>query len=151
MHNGGYRGGQDGGGFFGGGNFSGGAGWVAKPWGRTRELAPDVHEIEVVKGGFCSAHKHEFKANDFTILSGDLTVLVSDQPEPLTLTGPGVINVVLLSRENPHGLHGLTIPAGVWHQFIARTAVRAVEIYTAAPPNVVDANDIVRANQGGVQ
>lgn len=126
--------------------------WEPKAWGRTRCVyygpAAEVHELEVVAGGFSSCHYHFQKWNRFVVREGTLRVLLytptdapadRHRPEP---PGPLARTVVLTA--------GMTfdVGPGVWHRFEAATAVTAAEIYWN---DSIDPGDIVRADEGGVR
>ena len=53
--------------------------WQTKVWGRTRCTVESPvflrHELEVEKGGYCSVHYHNSRANRFHVLSGQVAVV----------------------------------------------------------------------------
>ena len=109
-----------------------------KPWGTTETLYLDdrvhVERIAVKCGGYCSRHYHRNKCNAFWVLDGVLAVII-DGHETVYL-----------------GAHGgiLSVPAGQVHQFIAMSAVDAIEIYRAFPETAIDLRDIHRFSEGGI-
>ncbi len=53
--------------------------WQDKAWGRTRKEVESSlfsrHRLEVIKGGFCSVHYHEERANRFIVRTGSIIVV----------------------------------------------------------------------------
>jgi mannose-6-phosphate isomerase-like protein (cupin superfamily) len=98
--------------------------WEEKPWGKRRTLHIDsdvqIDEILVNAGGKSSIHRHLDKDNSFILVSGEFAVIVAaDTPFPQSID---------LVNEGPDS-GSLLIPPEVWHQFVAKTAVRAIEVY----------------------
>jgi mannose-6-phosphate isomerase-like protein (cupin superfamily) len=116
---------------------------VEKPWGTTKAHDADatarVHTLCIKPGGYCSVHLHRRKNNMFFVTSGVLDVTFYDErgnPHVKTLTGE-------------MGSRMLTIPAGVYHSFLAHNEVDLIEIYNPIPGCVVDADDIERLSESG--
>ena len=110
-----------------------------KVWGETYPIitspAIEVHKIYVVKGGYCSKHKHQSKINAFYVLNGTLQILrwKNDQDalvdETVIRTGQTCI-----------------VPAGEVHQFVGLETTSALEIYWSELLH----HDIVRETVGGI-
>ncbi len=108
-----------------------------KIWGSTRLIFRtanvEVRRIAVVAGGYCSEHQHQAKSNRFFVESGKLDILVWRGGEPdVTHLEPG-----LMTDVEPR----------LWHQFRARSAVVAYEIYEG----YLVGDDIERRSPGGVK
>lgn len=110
-----------------------------KIWGSTQPIYQDDHfevnRIFAKKGGFCSLHKHECKANLFYVESGELEIEVHKRDYKLvdvTVIGPGESTIV-----NP----------GEAHRFRAKKNTVAFEIYFVK----LLPNDIKREDHGGVK
>lgn len=107
-----------------------------KIWGVTSEVYRDdtvsVNYLEIKAHGFCSEHCHARKTNIFIVLEGELAVRVWRDRALIdfTVLKPGM------------SLHVLP---GQWHQFEAKTVVRALEIYRVR----LEDPDIDRRTQGG--
>lgn len=110
---------------------------AGKVWGETSALFNknnvEIHRIEANAGGYCSKHKHEHKANAFFVESGLLRIEVWQNDYDL-------VDTTYLERGNM-----LTVPAGVYHRFVAEEDTVAYEIYWVE----LDAKDIVREDHGG--
>ena len=108
-----------------------------KIWGKTCCLFDQqnvsVHEIKIVRGGYCSRHKHRAKYNVFYILSGRLQVKI--WRDALCDT------TVLTAGEQ------LTVAPGELHEFEALDATHALEIYYTE----LNHNDIERDTTGGIR
>lgn len=108
-----------------------------KVWGKTQLLfahnGTECHQIEFVKGGFCSIHTHHYKWNRFVVLFGTLKVLVHRDA--------GIIDETILQAGQVSD-----VPPGVVHQFYGVTKGAALEFYWTT----LDAQDIERRNQGGI-
>lgn len=114
-----------------------------KLWGTSETLLAlpglEVHRIQVVKGGYCSWHKHDSKWNAFVLVEGSLTIERGDeytiQPEREALVmQPGDLT---------------TLPPGEWHRFVndSKRQCLALEVYYPAALS----EDIVRGSVGGVK
>ena len=105
-----------------------------KAWGTTQCLlrtdTVEVHHIKVVPNGYCSVHRHR-KLNTFLIVDGEILIRLFE-PD----------HMVFLSAGQEY-----TVPSMRWHQFQAKTAVEAIEVYVPAP---LDPEDIERRSEGGV-
>ena len=112
---------------------------MKKEWGFTSEIwrgeTYSVHLIEVVRGGFCSCHRHKHKANVFYVIDGAMQIVTWHGVEPdITTINAGATAVV---------------PAGVWHRFRARSGpVQALEIYQS---EACTEDDIERRDVGGIE
>jgi len=82
-------------------------------------------------GGYCSIHNHSAKANVFHVIHGTLYV------RQFTAQGDRLRCSHIADGQS------LLVPAGIWHQFWARTVVTAVEVYLAVGGEC-DAEDIER-------
>ena len=110
-----------------------------KTWGDTMVIFRDghceVHRISIVKGGFCSNHRHQTKSNLFYVESGKLKIIVKKNDYDLTdetIVGPGEVT---------------SVPPGEVHRFEALEDTIAFEVYFVT----LDAGDIVREDNGGVR
>jgi len=108
-----------------------------KVWGRTQDLLKtplvELHALTIKANGYCSKHKHEFKANAFFVIDGELEVSVFKNDYALTdvtTLGPGDLMVV---------------KAGEFHQFRAVKDTDCLELYY---PEALS-EDIVRESVGG--
>ena len=92
-----------------------------KVWGSTGPLFfknnVEIHRIEVVKGGFCSKHKHEHKYNLFYVEAGTLRITVWKNDYNL------VDDTTISSGQST------TISPGEYHSFHALDDTIAYEIY----------------------
>jgi len=109
---------------------------AGKIWGTTELVeangALEFHRIEMVKGGVCSKHMHEFKWNGFFVESGKLIVRVWQKDYDLvdeTIIGPGQYTKV---------------KPGLYHQFECLEDGVAFELYWAE----FNHNDIKRETVG---
>lgn len=90
-----------------------------------------------IKGGYCSRHYHELKANRFLVISGSLEIkFFSDRSKTWT-------NVVLSSKEDSRIRD---IYPGVLHQFAAITDCVFLEYENGK----CDKDDIFRESEGGI-
>ena len=112
-----------------------------KAWGTARALYRDEHvelsRIHIVRGGYCSRHRHEHKDNGFLVVEGRLLLIcyhADGRTERVLAPGDGLY----------------TIAAGVDHRFLclAEDTV-AYELYCAEAGRALDPWDIVRADGGG--
>ncbi len=110
-------------------------------WGTTTAIVQrpvfSIHLLDIRAGGFSSTHKHLRKVNHFYVVRGKLKIrqwpangFISETPD-VTVLEPG---------------DSLTIPVGVWHQFIAETDCVCLETYESAPVE----DDIERRTHGGI-
>jgi len=109
-----------------------------KIWGTTNDLFfknnVEVHRIEIVKGGFCSKHRHEYKFNMFFVESGELEIGI--------WTNEGMIDKTILKAGEQSA-----VPPNVYHKFTANEDTIAYEIYwTELSPS-----DIIRETVGGIE
>lgn len=120
-----------------------------KPWGSTRRVYQDdaagwwVDHATIYPGGFSSIHKHQHAVNKFQIVSGPLEIRVFGNG--LTPTERPT-HIVRLSTGQAH-----EVPAGHWHQFMARGPVQLIEVYWKTPGDaaVYQIPDITRSTTGG--
>ena len=109
---------------------------TGKVWGSSKTIkansAVQLHRIEVIKGGFCSKHKHQTKCNGFFVESGKLNVTVW-QPS-------GLVDVTTLLAGDY-----TDVQAGFYHMFEALADTVAFELYFSE----IQVNDIERENCGG--
>lgn len=121
--------------------------WETKVWGEvahvfvTKSVA--VSYLRVVRDAYCSMHRHLFRANQFTVISGGITVFRCgrlDDPSDLPYE-----SIELKAGQS------YTVPSGVWHYFLANQDGHVLEVYWADrdPYDVVDLNDIDRRTLGG--
>ena len=88
---------------------------IEKPWGVTRRIeCTGVWHASIRAGGRSSCHLHPRQDNRFYVVSGTLIVSFGD----------GLASTPVL-----HAGNGLTVPAGVQHQFVAVTDVELIEVY----------------------
>lgn len=110
--------------------------WKEKVWGKTKCIVLgtnfEVHELRVVKGGYCSKHRHR-KWNLFHVIAGRLRVELFNGDET---TGR------ILSDGDE-----FRVPPDVTHRFVAESDCHLLETYWT---NNIDPNDIVRDDEGGV-
>jgi mannose-6-phosphate isomerase-like protein (cupin superfamily) len=110
---------------------------AGKLWGTTETLLQtpmiEMSRITVVDGGYCSWHKHEHKANAFYVISGELRVEIegANGIVDATTLGPAEMSIV---------------PPCVFHRFVARGKVEALEVYYMG----MLSEDIIRRDVGGV-
>lgn len=124
--------------------------WERKVWGEVQHVfnSPDVAvSVLKVKEGFrCSRHWHEYRCNQFILVSGRIEVWswssegdLTDWPNP-----PSWIDVLSLEGDE----QSCKVPAETPHMFVVRESGLVVEIYTP-DGGPVDINDIVRFDEGG--
>ncbi len=95
-----------------------------------------IDRLFIVKGGYCSRHKHSVKCNRFWVESGVLKLIVEYGKE---------IKEHLLGPTSPE--QGLDIPPRRIHRFEALSECIVIEVSSAA---CID-NDIYRYDTGGVK
>lgn len=111
---------------------------AGKVWGETEEIFNNgivsVNHLKIKKGGFCSEHYHQKKANMFFIISGNLAIKIwkTDNVVDETVIWPG---------------ESTTIMPNLYHQFRALTDVECFEIYSLAEMDP----DIFRRTVGGMK
>jgi quercetin dioxygenase-like cupin family protein len=110
---------------------------AGKVWGTTsllfRNEMVEVHYLEISMGGFSSEHRHQFKANIFHVLSGEIICRVwqpTGKKDETRISAGGQA----------------VISPGVFHQFEAVADSRVIEIYVAG---LGDGPDIDRRTEGG--
>lgn len=120
-----------------------------KLWGSTRRVYQDdaagwwVDHATIYPGGFSSIHKHQHCVNKFQIVSGALEIRVFGCG--LTPTDRAT-HIVRLNTGQAH-----EVPAGHWHQFVARGPVQLIEVYWKTPgeTSAYRIPDITRSTTGG--
>lgn len=110
-----------------------------RPWGKWTRLYLDeqveLRRLEVLKGGYCTKHYHEYQANVFLVLSGQLTVYRWGIDALVEVVTPGCQTTV-----GPYETH----------QFKAESGdVVAYEFNYATGPIPVDARDSVHLGEAG--
>ena len=109
---------------------------AGKVWGTTQLIeannALEFHRIEMLKGGICSKHLHEFKWNGFYVESGQMLVRVWQQDYDL------VDETMLYEGDYTK------VKPGLYHQFECIESGVAFELYWAE----FNHNDIVRETVG---
>ena len=107
-----------------------------KAWGTTEEIFNNgivsVHHLSIKKGGYSSKHWHQFKANIFHVISGELKIEIWQTRKKLDVT-------VLDVGEKCY------IPPHLVHRFIALSDVECYEIYEVK----LRGEDIERETVGG--
>lgn len=109
----------------------------SKIWGETSHVwngnNVEVHRIDIIHGGYCSKHKHDFKYNMFYVETGELMIDVWKDN-----------NIV----DNTHIAAGesTTVAPGQYHRFTATVPTVAYEIYWVE----LQTPDIIREDQGGI-
>lgn len=110
-----------------------------KAWGWTACLIKrpslHLHRIEVVKGGYCSTHKHLHRWNWFYVESGKLGVTEKKN-------GTGTVDTTTLEAGD-----SCLVPPGNLHSFEALEDCVAFEAYWAE----LDGSDIERDSVGGIK
>jgi len=112
-----------------------------KIWGKTRPVFAnancEVHHASIDPNTWCSRHFHQWKWNQFYVMSGELLVHyfdseISTHPKNTYRVGAG---------------EQFKVPPGQWHKFEAvGSPVELIEVYWAEE---VLAGDIIRADTGG--
>lgn len=110
-----------------------------KVWGHTKCLFSknnvEIHEVHIVKGGFCSKHKHSTKYNRFIVKRGQLKITIWKSYANETLEDVTVLNPNMECTVAPQD----------YHMFEALEDTEALEIYYTE----LDSDDIVRETHGG--
>lgn len=108
-----------------------------KIWGTTElvfgNMNTSVHHLEIIKGGYCSEHRHSQKLNHFYVISGRLEILI--WPEGSSLSDSTILTAG----------QAMTIPVNVYHRFCAIERTLCIETYEARFTNP----DIERRTVGG--
>ena len=109
---------------------------AGKVWGETQLIeangALEFHRIEMLKGGVCSKHLHEFKWNGFYVEKGVMLVRVWQKDYDL------VDETILYKGDYTK------VKPGLYHQFECLESGVAYELYWAE----FNHNDIVRETVG---
>ncbi len=109
-----------------------------KVWGVTSEIfrnqGATAHYLQIIKGGYCSEHRHAQKTNMFFIIKGilELDFWWKD----------GTVRTITMKAGEPPR----EIPLGFFHKFRAVTDVECIEIYDYQ----YDGVDIERRTSGGL-
>ena len=108
-----------------------------KIWGETEKVFDNgiisVHFLNIIKGGYCSEHRHQQKTNKFYVISGELEIIIYAEEDMIDRT-------ILKAGQST------IIPIGVFHRFKAITDVKCIEIYEVRFHN----DDIERRTTGGL-
>lgn len=116
-----------------------------KEWGYTTKFFCNAlfsaHHLEIKEGGFCSEHKHEFKTNEFYVMSGKLEIIIFRE-NPKHPMMPEVEDKTILTEGQ-----STAIPPGVWHKFKGITDVECIEVYHV----FLQEPDIERRTKGGLE
>lgn len=111
-----------------------------KSWGETQEIfnngVVSINALTILRGGYCSEHKHIRKSNIFHVLSGRLEVY--QWPEAFYGASPDV--TVLGAGDSA------VVEPDVWHKFRAIEETTCIEIYTLG----FRGEDITRRTRGGI-
>ena len=124
--------------------------WERKVWGEVQHVfnSPDVAvSVLKVKAGFrCSRHLHEHRCNQFILVSGKIEVWswLSNIAMLEYPNHPSWKDVMSLDSE----YRSTKICSCIPHMFVVIEDGIVVEIYTP-DGGPVDANDIVRFDEGG--
>jgi|TARA_R110002020_G_scaffold59967_3_gene162998 mannose-6-phosphate isomerase-like protein (cupin superfamily) len=109
-----------------------------KVWGTTEPLivnsSLEIHRIKIVKGGYCSLHKHQSKCNAFYVISGKLIIERHKK------------DYKLVDKTTLKGGEFTIVPAGEPHKFESIEKTEALEIYWCE----LNHNDIIRQDVGGL-
>ena len=118
--------------------------WESKVWGQTRQVfeASDRsrHQLELLRGGFCSFHYHHHRSNLFIVESGKVRIVHTIGWQVFErVIGPGCAD-------------GATavVAAEVAHQFQVLEAGEMIEEYYATPGHDCHNQDIYRFTTGGL-
>jgi mannose-6-phosphate isomerase-like protein (cupin superfamily) len=110
-----------------------------KIWGTTEPLivnsSLEIHRIKIIKGGYCSLHKHQSKYNAFYVTSGKLVIERHKKDYKLidkTTLVDGQFTIV---------------PPGEMHRFESEKETEALEIYWCE----LNHTDIIREDVGGLR
>ena len=109
-----------------------------KVWGTTEPLivnsSLEVHRITVMKGGYCSLHKHQSKYNAFYVMTGKLIIERHKKDYDL--------KDITRLESNEFTI----VPPGEYHKFEAVYVTTALEMYWSE----LNHNDIIRNGVGGL-
>jgi mannose-6-phosphate isomerase-like protein (cupin superfamily) len=121
--------------------------WQTKCWGHVRHVFESdevaVSVLKVKKGFRCSLHLHQFRRNQFDVISGKITVCEWADENDLQMNPDRPIEQTILT-----GGMSIRIGAGRPHMFRVLEDGIVVEIYTP-DKGPVDVDDIVRFDEGG--
>ena len=111
-----------------------------KNWGYTTKFFENAvvsaHHLEIKKGGYCSEHYHEYKYNEFYVISGELEITIRREDDEGNKTiDKTILKAGQLSAVSP----------GFWHMFRGITKCEAIEMYQVL---LIDP-DIERRTEGG--
>ena len=108
-----------------------------KIWGTTQDIWKnnnvEIHRIEIVSGGYCSKHYHDYKFNMFFIENGKLKVDVWESEN-------NEMNSTIISSKE-----STIVEPKLYHKFEALEPTIAYEIYWVQ----LLGDDIIRSNFGG--
>lgn len=109
-----------------------------KIWGDTENVFSNgivsVHFLNVLKGGYCSEHRHGQKTNQFYVIKGELEISIWEDKKTCDKT-------IIKAGQST------TIPFGVWHKFKGLTEAQCIEIYEVK----FSGEDIERKTVGGLE
>ncbi len=118
--------------------------WEEKVWGSVCHIFQSgqaaVSYLKVNAGFQCSKHKHEQRANQFTVISGKIVVEIWAKRD-----GTGM----LLSSESLQTGESIMVPSTYYHRFRVIESGEVVEIYWGDRGGAVHIDDIVRLDEGG--
>jgi mannose-6-phosphate isomerase-like protein (cupin superfamily) len=118
--------------------------WEEKCWGKVYHIFSNPHAavsvLEVEEGFQCSIHKHEERANQFTVQEGMIQVEIWDGDNTDTC---GTSLYYLRPGST------LVVPSGKWHRFVVMESGRLVEVYWPDEGGVCSMDDIIRRDLGG--
>lgn len=109
-----------------------------KIWGSTQSIFNknniEIHRIEILKGGYSSKHKHDFKHNAFFIETGKLKITIWKKDYDL------IDETIIVDKQM------CIVKPQEFHMFEAIEKTIAYEIYWTE----ISSNDIIRINCGGI-
>lgn len=134
--------------------------FTKKLWGMVcRGEQCDAYAIEhllVDEARCCSIHRHNYRHNQFIVVSGALAVLTWPHYVGMDLKAETfsaaeayesfTCKVLEASRGRPQSVF---VAAGIPHQFISLSPAVATEIYTPAGNGLLSSDDIERFTDGG--
>lgn len=122
--------------------------WQKKVWGVTRPVmvqpGMEVHEMEVVPGGYCSCHRHKVKYNLFVVETGRVFVRAFYEDEASQMVWNGMKGDWQTKILEPGDT--LIVGPGRWHQFRSGAGAKMKEVYWGS----WNGDDIERYTPGGI-
>ena len=114
-----------------------------KIWGTTEKIlsndAFEWHKIDIVKGGYCSEHFHEYKYNAFYVESGKLKISIFK--DNVKIDNDLIDETILKAGDR------MTVEPNQFHMFEALEDTVAYETYWATLRH----DDIIRRTVGGIK